>query len=163
MSEANDEAPALPPIAAASLTVLLLAHNESAHADSVLTSWCKQLEQLQRDYEIIVIDDGSTDRTPEIVTSFASSQPHVKLLRHDQPQGDGAALKTGLASARHPLLFYSTCDRQYQAVDLHLLITEIDKVHLVSGFRRWRPVPRPARLLGKVWRGLGRLLFSVET
>ena len=140
---------------------MLLAHNDEAHAESVLEAWCKQLDQLQRDYEVIVVDDGSRDRTAEIVSRVGQEQPRVKLVRHQQPQGDGAALKSGLAESRHPLLFYSTCDRQYLPVDLHLLLAEIDKVHLVSGYRRWQPVPHVLQGVGRLWRIAMRLLFSV--
>src|SRR5947208_1610015 len=126
MSEAS-EAPALPAMSNAGISVLLLAQNESAHVEGVLTSWCKQLEQLQREYEVIVIDCGSADRTAELVRSAGQSNSRVKLERFEQAHGDGAALKAGVAAARYPLLFYTTCDRQYQAVDLHLLLAEIDK------------------------------------
>jgi glycosyltransferase involved in cell wall biosynthesis len=163
MSETTDETTTLPPVAQAAVSVLLLARNDEAHAESVLESWGKQLDQLQRDYEIIVVDDGSSDRTAEIVGQVAQTQSRLKLLSHAQPQGVGAALKTGLAAARYPLLFYTTCDRRYQAVDFHLLLADIDKVHLVSGFRRWQPVPRPLRALGRIWRITVRLLFSVES
>jgi glycosyltransferase involved in cell wall biosynthesis len=163
MFEENEGSPTLPPITDAAVSVILLAHNEAAHAESVLEGWCKQLEQMQRAYEIIVVDDGSTDATASIVTRIAENQPNVKLLRHEHAEGDGVALQTGLAAAHHPLLFYSTCDRQYLPVDFHLLFADLDRVHIATGFRRWQAVPRPLKLLGQIWRIALRVLFNVES
>lgn len=163
MSEENESTPNLRPIADAAVSVILLAHNDAAHAENVLEGWCKQFEQMQRTFEIIVVDDGSSDATASIVTRIAQNRPNVKLLRHEQAEGDGVALRTGFAAVKHPLLFYSTCDRQYLPVDFHLLFADLDKVHIVSGFRRWQPVPRPLRVLGRTWQIALRVLFNVQS
>jgi hypothetical protein len=65
-----------------------------------------------------------------------------------------------LAAASHPLLFYTTCDRQYQPADLHRLLPLIDHAHLVSGFRLCAPVPLGLRWLGAVYRGVVRVLIG---
>jgi hypothetical protein len=84
------------------------------------------------------------------------------VVRHPQPRGPGAALRSGLAVATKPLLFYTTADRQYQPADLKRLLAEIDKVHLVSGFRLWQPVPRLLRWLGRGGRLLLRVLLGLS-
>ncbi len=160
MSEANN-LPSLPSISGAAISVLLLAHNEQAHVGDVVESWMKQLAGLRRDYQIIVVDDGSTDRTAEILDGLARQQPHLQVLRHSTALGNGAALKTGLAAARHPLLFYTTCDRQYLPVDLHPLLAEIDKLHMVAGYRRWQQAPRWLQRLGKIWRAIAKVTVNL--
>lgn len=105
---------------------------------------------------------------------------HLTVLRHDAPRGEGAALRTGLAAARHPLIFYTMCDPAYRPDDLAKLLDrpfvvedpfphddappatgkEIDHVHLMSGFRAGVPMPGYLRAVGWVWRILCRIVFS---
>jgi glycosyltransferase involved in cell wall biosynthesis len=144
--------PDLPPIATAPLSALLLAHNEAPHLEGVLESWVSELTRRERDYEILVVDDGSGDGTAALTESLTARFPRVRLLRHETRRGEGAALRTGLAAARHPLLLTCPCDRQYRPEDLQRLLAEIDKVHLVAGYRVWRPVPLPLRCLGWLYR-----------
>jgi hypothetical protein len=84
------------------------------------------------------------------------------VLRHAEHRGQGAALRTALAAAAKPLLFYTTADRQYQPSDLPRLLAEIDKVHIVSGFRLWQPVPTALRWLGRLWRLFLRVLLGLS-
>jgi glycosyltransferase involved in cell wall biosynthesis len=126
----------------------------------VLTSWVTQLEPRGSDYEILVVDDGSTDRTAALVEEFTKANPRVRLLRHNSPRGFGAALRTGLAAACHPLLLTTTCNPQYSPADLPKLLADIDKVHLVTGYRVWQPVPWPLRVLGWFARLLARVLLA---
>src|SRR5206468_724433 len=106
-------------------------------------------------YEIILVDDGSTDRTGAAAEALGARDVRLRVLRHGDHRGQGAALRTGLAAATKPLLFYTTADRQYQPSDLNRLLPAIDKVHVISGFRVWQPVPGPLRWLGQT----GRLLL----
>jgi glycosyltransferase involved in cell wall biosynthesis len=154
------EPPNLPPIATKPLSVLLLAHNEEPHLEAVLASWAAELGRRERDYEILVVDDGGTDRTAELVGAVAARSPQVRLLRHEKRQGTGAALRTGLAAARFPMLLTCTCDGQFQPEELQRLLADIDRVHLVAGFRVSRPVPLPLRLLGWLYRLFLRVLLA---
>jgi glycosyltransferase involved in cell wall biosynthesis len=146
------EAPDLPPIATEPLSLLLLAHNAEPHLEEILQSWAAELSRRERDFEILLVDDGSSDRTAALAESLTAKFPQVRLLRHETPRGEGAALRTGLAAARHPLLLTCPCDRQYRPEDLQRLLAEIDKVHLAAGYRVWQPVPLPLRCLGWLYR-----------
>jgi glycosyltransferase involved in cell wall biosynthesis len=142
----------LPPIADQPISVALLARDEEAHLDAVVTEWAALLDGLGRDYEILLVDDGSADGTAAVAEGLAARLPRLRVLRHAERRGRGAALRTAVAEATRPLLFCTTADRQYQPADLKRLLPEIDKVHLISGFRLWRPVPAPLRWLGRGWR-----------
>jgi glycosyltransferase involved in cell wall biosynthesis len=151
----------LPPVADQPISAVLLAHNEEPHLDAVVTEWTAALDELQRDYELILVDDGSTDRTAALAEELAARLPRLRVLRHPEHRGRGAALRTALVEATRPLLFYTTADRQYQPADLRRLLAEIDKVHLVSGFRLWRPVPPLMRWAGRAWRLLVRVVLGL--
>jgi glycosyltransferase involved in cell wall biosynthesis len=152
----------LPPIADQPVSVVLLAHNEEPHLEAVLTEWVALLDGLNRDYELLLVDDGSTDRTATIAEESAARFPRLRILRHEEHQGQGAALRTALAAATKPLLCCASADRQYEPADLKLLLAEIDKVHLVSGFRRWQPVPLAVRWLGRAWRLFLRVALGLS-
>jgi glycosyltransferase involved in cell wall biosynthesis len=152
----------LPPIADQPLSAVLLAHNEEPHLEAVVTEWVALLDGLSRDYELLLVDDGSTDRTPALAEALAARFPRLRVLRHEQRRGQGDALRAALAAATRPLLFYTTADRQYPVADLKRLLAEIDKVHLVSGFRLWQPVPAPLRWLGRAWRLFLRVLLGLS-
>jgi glycosyltransferase involved in cell wall biosynthesis len=164
------ELPPLPPIALQPLSVVLLAHNPAVHLEAVLSDWVTFLNGLERDYELILVDDGSTDDTAAWTDKLASNYRHFRVLRHSTRQGEGAALRTALGAARHPLLFYTLCDPHYQPADLGRLLRkrvredkpelELDSVHLLTGSRAGGRVPWPWRSVGFVWRIFCRLLLG---
>jgi glycosyltransferase involved in cell wall biosynthesis len=159
MSEPTELPPSeLPPIATEPLSVVLVARNDAARLPEVLAAWVAQLNGLKRDYEIILVDDGSMDSTGGLATFLAARQPRIRVLIHPEPRGFGAAIRTGLAAAHHPLFFYTTCDPQYQPSDLPRLLARIDQVHLISGYRVIAPMPGWLRWLGRFYRAFLRIL-----
>jgi glycosyltransferase involved in cell wall biosynthesis len=150
------------PIAEAPLSVLLPAYNQEADLEKSLGDWVAYLESLGRDYEILVVDDGSTDRTGELSEGFSVNHPRMRVLRHTSRQGIGAALRTGLAAVQHPLCFYADCNNGYVPSDLKLLLEAIDQVDLVAPYRVW-PGRRPRTPLKEhFFRWLVRLIFGVK-
>jgi glycosyltransferase involved in cell wall biosynthesis len=161
MEPQPDEPSQLPPIAAAPISVVLPAHNAESSLDQVVNDWLAYLDGLQREYEILLIDDGSTDGTGKRAEALAASRPRVRVLGHPTRQGVGAAVRTALAAATHPLLCTVSCDPQYQAADLRLMLDVIDHVDLVSGYRPWEPSPGSLRRLGLAYRWLIHTVFGV--
>ncbi len=139
---------------------MLTAHNEGPHLEDVLTAWAAQLDTLNRDYEILVADAGSTDGTAAQAEALAAKLPRVRLVRHKSRRGFGPALHTGVAAARHPLLLTCSCDRQYQPTELTLFLADIDKVHVATGYRVARPFPIPLRALGWLYRAFVRVALA---
>lgn len=154
------DVPVLPPIADQPLSVVLLAHNDGAHLEALVAEWVTFLNGLNRDYEILLVDDGSTDHSARLLTTLTDRHRRVRVLRHTERRGEGAALRTALGTARYPLLFYTVCDPRYRPGDLKRLLKDIDRVHLVSGYRAGRPVPRFWRWLGLLQRGIAQLLLG---
>src|SRR5216684_6274346 len=124
----------LPPIQAEPISALMPIYNDLAGLQSSLEAWISVLNNLNRDYEILLVDDASTDGTLDLAQSLVEKNPKVRLLRHEAHAGFGACLRTGLPAARFPLLLISTCDGCYQPADLPRLLKWIDKVHLVAGY-----------------------------
>jgi glycosyltransferase involved in cell wall biosynthesis len=158
------------PIASEPLSVVLLAHNQASHLEAVLSNWITFLNGLDREYEVLVVDGGSTDGAEARAVELASQYRRVQVLRQTERGGDGAALRSALAVARYPLLFYTRCDPAYQPADLGKLLRkrsdpnkpelEIDQVHIMTAARGGGPVPWPWRFTGLLWRIFCRLLFG---
>lgn len=160
------ELPPLPPIADQPLSVVLLARGATDHVDP-LAAWLRYLDGFRPGaYELILVDDGSGDRAQ------ADAFPTVRVLRLDQPRGEGAALRAGLEAATKPLVFYTLCDPAYRPEMLGQLFArtikpedgpegkEIDHVHVMAGFRAGEKVPAPLRVLGWLWRAACLVLFA---
>jgi glycosyltransferase involved in cell wall biosynthesis len=154
------ELPTLPPIADAPLSVVLLARDDAAHLEAVTASWVTFLNGLGREFELILVEDGSRDGSAERVAALAERHPHLRIIRHEFPQGEGAALSAGFAAARHPLVAYARCEPRYPPGDVRKLLKEIDKVHLISGYRGGLPVPSVVRLAGLLYLVFCRVVFS---
>jgi hypothetical protein len=133
-----------PPISAAPLSVVLTACNDEPELAEVVTAWVHFLDGLNREYEIILVNDGSSDGTRPAAESLLQRFSRLTLKTHPLREGLGSALRTGIGAARYPLVFYTLCNRQYQPADLTRLLEILDKkidpisgrqIDLVTGYR----------------------------
>jgi glycosyltransferase involved in cell wall biosynthesis len=153
------------------VAVVLPVHNAADRVGPVVAGWAAYLRTTGRDYAIVVVDDGSTDGTPEAVDKLRGSTPHLTLLRHDARRGYGACLRTALPACPHPLLFATAADYPYTPADLGKLLKRIGEtadvygeqvpIRAVSGTRTGRPVPLPWRAVGGVYRVFCRVALGV--
>jgi glycosyltransferase involved in cell wall biosynthesis len=142
------------------LTVALISFNQANVIEKVLAAWSNALEKLGRPYEILLVDDGSTDGTADRLDALAARHPSVTVHRHPERRGVGAAIRTALGQARFPLFFYTDCDYPYPAHEIKTFVEKLDetdaetghKPDLVSGFRAGRPVTGLAKWAGAAWR-----------
>src|SRR5205085_10646759 len=92
---------------------------------------------------------------------LGASNATMRAMRHDARRGFGAALRTGLAAARYPLVFYTACDYPYPPADLKKLLAAIDGADLATGSRT-DPVPTWLKWAGRVYRVFVRVLVGVQ-
>ncbi len=144
-----------------SVSCILPAYNELQNLGSTVESCRKALERLFDDFEIIIVDDGSTDGTKELGRRLAADKPQVRALHHQQNLGYGAALRTGFSSARNPLVFFTDADGQFQPLDLENFIPHLAENDMVVGFRSLRSDPWSRILYGKLFSALIRVIFRV--
>lgn len=109
------------------LSVVLLAQSVGTELEQAVNVWLEFLRGLKRPFEVILVADPSL--------SFHVHDPAEIKIVHPSTAGLGAALRTGLAETKHPLIFFTLADKQYQPGDLPSFLEEINQVHLVSGIR----------------------------
>ncbi|HEV2950281.1 MAG TPA: glycosyltransferase family 2 protein [Gemmataceae bacterium] len=158
----DEDSTDLPAIQTKSISALLPISNDRVNLQSSLESWISVLNNLNRDYEIILVDDVSNDGTLDLAQSLAEKNPRVRLLRHDRRCGFGACLRTGLAAAQFPLLLISTCDGRYQPAEITHLLQWIDKVHLVAGYRTVASKRFKRNWPERIFRWIIRIIFGLR-
>jgi len=145
-----------------SLSVFFPAYNEEAIIEKTVRDANDAVAALVDDYEIIVVDDGSADRTAEIVQRIAAGNPRVRLARHARNRGYGAALRTGFASARKDLVFFSDADGQFDLRELPQTLDLIQSTPVVAGYRIKRSDPVHRLIIARTYRTIVRLVFRLR-
>jgi glycosyltransferase involved in cell wall biosynthesis len=113
-------------------------------------------------YEIIIVDDGSTDRTRQIAEELAEEYKNVRVISHEKNLGYGAALRTGLAAARMQYVFFTDADLQFDIIELQNLLIHIPHYEVVIGYRAPRQDPALRLLNARGWNLLNRALFGLR-
>jgi glycosyltransferase involved in cell wall biosynthesis len=146
-----------------SLSVILPAYNEEENIALAVARGVEVLPQLAEEWEVIVVDDGSRDRTGAIVADLvAAHYPRVRLLQHPVNQGYGAALRTGFLRARYELVFYTDADNQFDIGELRYVLPMMGDVDVVVGFRVYR-YDTPIRVaMSAAYNRLIRVLFRLR-
>src|SRR2546422_9936891 len=143
------------------LSIVLPAFNEEANVELAVERASGVARRLCTDHEVIVVDDGSTDATSEIVAKLADRDPQVRLIRHGRNRGYGEALRTGFLSARMDLVFFTDSDNQFDLDELEAFLPWIDRAGVVAGNRANRQDSPPRRAAATGWNCLVRVLFYV--
>jgi len=151
----------------ASLSVVVPAYNEERRLEAGLSGVLSFLRRSGLPFEVIVVDDGSTDATPEIARRFAAADARVRVLSHERNLGKGAAVRTGVLAAGGEYVIFTDADLStpIESADtfLHHLSNGSD---VVVGNRRMsqsRLEKRQGRLrefLGRIFTRLTRLLLG---
>ncbi|HET6963614.1 MAG TPA: FAD-dependent oxidoreductase [Acidimicrobiales bacterium] len=143
------------------LSIVLPAYDEEDNIVEAVHRAGRVASRLCDDYEIIVVDDGSTDGTARLVRSIAAQDSRVQLVTHDRNRGYGEALRTGFRAARMDLVFFTDADNQFDMHELAKFLPWIDKVDVVAGYRVNRRDTFVRRLFAHMWNVLVRSLFYV--
>ncbi len=123
----------------AGLSVILPAYNEEENIGTAIDRALDVLPRLAESWEVIVVDDGSRDRTPAVAQQRVDAHyPRVRLVVHEVNHGYGAALRTGFSRARHDLVFYTDADNQFDISELAHALPMMSDYDVLVGFRVYR-------------------------
>jgi len=118
-----------------SISVFFPCHNEAPNIGPLVSKTLHVLGKLTPDFEIIIVDDGSTDGTYKIIDSLAAEYDTVKAVHHEKNLGYGAALQSGFRAATKKLVFYTDSDGQFDIAEMPKLLPMMKQYDVVSCYR----------------------------
>jgi glycosyltransferase involved in cell wall biosynthesis len=145
-----------------SISVFAPCFNEEDNVEKLLNNMLEFIPKISGDYEIIIVDDGSTDATAEIALQLAASHPQIRVIRHKENKGYGAALRTGFENSGKDIIFFTDSDNQFDISEMTKLLPYIRDYDIVTGFR----IHRRDNIIRKIneygFNRLRRLLFGLK-
>jgi len=147
---------------ALSISVFFPCYNEEDNVGPTVTKAREVLDRLDADYELIIVDDGSSDATPRIADEIAAENASVKVIHHPTNLGYGAALQSGIRAASKNLVFYTDGDGQFDFAEMPPLLDLIRRYDIVSCYRLNRRDSVVRRFNGWCWTKLVCLVFGLK-
>ena len=149
---------------AASVSCTVLAFNEEETLEQAVADVHAALSDFgDRAFEILVVDDGSTDRTPEIAAALELRWPEVRLIRHGKNLGPGSAILTGIRNSRNDVICFHAADQQLDFREVAGFIPLLEQHDIVIGSRSGRPGYTRMRMLSsRVYIELAQRLFGLD-
>lgn len=145
-----------------SLSVVLPAHNEEENLPFVIDRAIEVLPRFVTSFELVIVNDGSKDRTGEIIDEYARRDDRITPVHHPKNRGYGAALTSGFRAATGDYVMFMDSDRQFDIVDVGLLAPFVPRFDIVAGFRMERSDPFHRRLFAEIFNLVVRTLFGVH-
>jgi glycosyltransferase involved in cell wall biosynthesis len=139
------------------------AYNDGGTIASMVLSAVLALQELTDDYEVIVVNDGSSDYTKEILDELERQYDSVRVVHHQKNRGYGGALRTGFSEASKEFIFYTDGDAQYDVRDLPTLWKAMDdRVDMVQGYKIGRADPLHRVIIGRIYHWVANLAFGLH-
>lgn len=137
-----------------SLSIFFPFWNEQDNLERVVNKAASFAPSIAKEWEILMIDDGSTDKTSELIRELSDKDKRLKGFFHSENRGYGAALKTGLEKSRYKYIVFNDGDGQFDFSEITKLMEKIDNADIVVGFRKKRhdhPFRHILMILLKIW------------
>ena len=146
----------------ASLSIVVPLHNEEENIQPLVASIFDALSADACFLELLLVDDGSRDRTAEMVRGLAAYEPRIRLVEHERNRGLGAAIRTGLNAARGDMVLYTDADLPFDFSLIPQLLTLAVGDNVVIGYRANRGEGLRRRLLSQGYNLLCRAAFGLH-
>jgi glycosyltransferase involved in cell wall biosynthesis len=145
-----------------SVSAFFPCYNDAETIRGLVLTVERVLKQVTADYEIIAVDDGSSDGSVAVLKALETEVPCFRFVEHGVNRGYGAALASGFRAATKDYVFYTDGDGQYDPAEL-LLLAEAMKpgIDVVNGYKRTRQDPWYRQIVGSIYQQLARVMFSL--
>lgn len=145
-----------------SVSAMFPCYNDAATIGQLVADVHAALEPLTGELEVIVVNDGSSDGSREVLDALAVDRPWLRPIHHERNRGYGGALITGFTAARHDWIFYTDGDAQYDAAEAALLVPlATDDVDVVQGWKIGRGDTWYRKVIGRCYHHVVKVLFRL--
>ncbi len=145
-----------------SISAFFPVYNDETTVELMAKKLTEVLNELTEDYEIIIVDDCSPDKSGEIADSLAEKDKHIRVIHHKENLGYRGALKSGFSASDKDLIFYTDGDAQYDVSELKNLIPYIADYDVVTGTKIKRADRFHRILLSKLYYYFIRIAFRLK-
>ncbi|MCB0723519.1 MAG: glycosyltransferase family 2 protein [Ignavibacteriae bacterium] len=145
------------------MTAFFPAYYDEGNIAKVVDKTVEVIESMNlKDYEVIIIEDGSPDRTGEVADELAEKYEKVRVIHHEKNMGYGATLRDGFMNAKMDYVFYSDGDNQFDLEDLRKFVALIPFTDIVVGYRKQKQYSLYRKFTSLCYNYLLRLLFDIH-
>ena len=146
------------------ISVFLPAYNEEANLESTVKNVLKGLKENFKDWELIIVNDGSKDKTGQIADTFAKKEKRIRVIHHNPNRGYGPALISGLYACKYPWISFIDSDGQFDFTEIPVLLKKQQKTNadMVIGYYLKRQVSLMRKINTKAWQIIVWLMFGLN-
>jgi glycosyltransferase involved in cell wall biosynthesis len=144
------------------ISLVLPAYNEEDNIEIVVRRAIDVLPNYADSFEIIPVNDGSRDRTPEIIDRLSAEDPRVRPVHHAVNRGYGGAVASGISASTGDYVMFMDADRQFDIADIRRLAPFVTEFDIVAGFRMERADPLQRRINAEIFNLAVRIAFGVH-
>lgn len=147
-----------------SLSVFFPTYNEEGNIKSTVTKAKAVLQKYVENWEILIVNDGSTDRTKEISEELSEGDERIKVINHEVNRGYGASLKSGFYNAKYPWVVFTDSDGQFDFSEINLFFEKQQETNadLVIGYYKKRKVSKFKIITSRMWEIAVMILFGLH-
>lgn len=144
------------------LSLFFPAYNEEANLANAVEKAIPVLKKVAEKYELIIVNDGSKDRTEEVAEKLAQKYPFIRVITHSPNQGYGAALRSGFYNSKYDWIVTVDSDGQFDFSEVEKLIEKCKEADVIIGYRLNRRDPAVRKVFGWGWTILANLLLGIK-
>ena len=145
------------------ISVVFPAYNDGGTIASMVAAAWIALQQVTKDFEIIVVNDGSSDYTAIMLDEVSRRYPELRVITHPSNRGYGAALRTGFSAATKDWVFYTDGDSQYNPLELVNLVDALHEgVDVVNGYKLTRNDSWMRMVIGRAYHYFVKFIFGIR-
>ena len=146
------------------LSVFFPAYNEQDNIENTITNAIAILPKVAKKWEVLVINDGSSDKTGKVISKLAKENKGVRLINHKVNRGYGAAFKSGLYGAKYDWITFTDADGQFDFSEITNFIEKQrkSKADIVIGYYKKRQVSKVKIFTSKLWELVVFVLFGLK-
>ncbi|MDP3941765.1 MAG: glycosyltransferase family 2 protein, partial [bacterium] len=136
--------------------------NDWGTIGSLVATLDSVLQQVAKEYEIIIVDDGSEEKSREVLKMLKKKFSKLRIITHKKNLGYGGAVKTGIKASKLEWIFYTDGDAQYDPRELKTLVEKMRPgTDIVNGYKIKRSDPLHRVIAGRIYHYIVKILFNV--